>query len=123
MAGFYSARAQVKIEEKKKARPIRSSLCRGEISIAARQRLARNGLPLAIAFIALAGLRYRLGMTAAIGAERTADVVALVEPPFRIAADVAFIGSGVDELALRSASAAGCGFAPAGALALALGRA
>src|SRR5690348_603125 len=66
---------------------------------------------LAIAFVALTGLGNGLGMLAAVGAQRAADVVALVESTFRIAPHIALVRSGVDQLALTGAFALAGAFA------------
>ena len=56
---------------------------------------------LAVAFVALAGFAFGLGLAAAVGGEGAADVVAFLELAFGVAADIAFVGAGVDQFALR----------------------
>lgn len=54
----------------------------------------------AVALVALAGLCDRLRLLAAIGGVGAADIVALLELPLFVAADVALVSPGIDQLAL-----------------------
>src|SRR4051794_17778584 len=72
------------------------------------EAVARRRAPrLAIAAIALATLGLGLSLGAAVGGERAADVVALLELSRCFAADVALVGAGVNQGALRRGAAFG----------------
>src|SRR5688572_14040146 len=60
-------------------------------------RAARSAL--AVALVALTGLGGRLRFLPAVGGERAADVVALLELALPVAADEALVRAGVDQLA------------------------
>ncbi|TCN34156.1 hypothetical protein EV184_102468 [Sinorhizobium americanum] len=55
---------------------------------------------LAIAFVTLAGFGFVFRIAAGIGSERSRDVVALLEPAFLVAADIAFVSPSIDQFAL-----------------------
>src|SRR4051812_17162758 len=56
-------------------------------------------LKLSVAAVALALLGLGLGVLAAVGGQRLADVDAFLELPFFVAAHVALVGPGIDQLA------------------------
>ena len=66
--------------------------------------LSNNPGELPIAAIPLSALRLGLGLRAAVGGEGAADVVALLELPAGVAADVTLIGARVDQCPFRRGS-------------------
>src|SRR5262245_33224365 len=56
-----------------------------------------SGLSAAVALVTLARRRRSLGLSPAVHRQGAAEIIALLEPPRRVAADEPFVGARVDE--------------------------